>query len=495
MSIGESMMKQQDALLILPSQLFEQNRLLDKDKPIFLIEHPRYFKDFRFHKQKILFHRATMQMYKDHLEKRGFKVFYIPFYDIDTLYRLCKEQKISTLNGFDPVDKPFEKDFTSACKKHGISLIFHETPLFLSPTEWLNKLFTGKAKYRMQSFYIAQRKRLNILLTKDGKPMGGSWSFDKDNRKPLPKNISIPKIYRPKENSYIKEAKKYVEEWFADNPGNITTLYYPVTFDTAKKSLDDFLEHRFSLFGPYEDAINQSEPFLFHSVLSPLLNIGLLTPDYVIQKTLDYAKEHKVPINSVEGFIRQIIGWREYVRAIYIMKNKELIASNFFEHNNKLPRSFWTATTGIEPIDLAIHTILESGYAHHIVRLMILGNFMLLCQIDPYESYQWFMELFIDAYDWVMIPNVYGMSQYASADLMTTKPYISGSNYILKMSNFKKGDWCDIWNALYWHFIFQKQKKLSATREFSHMTMMLKRIDQLKLQKYLKRASAFLNKL
>jgi deoxyribodipyrimidine photolyase-related protein len=367
--------------------------------------------------------------------------------------------------------------------------------MFLSPTEWLTELFNGKKKYRMQNFYTAQRKRLNILITKDGKPVGGSWSFDKENRKSLPKNISIPKIYRPKENNYIKEAKEYIEEHFASNSGDITELYYPVTFDTAKKSLDDFLKNRLSLFGPYEDAINRSEPFLFHSLLSPLLNIGLLTPDYVVQKTLDYTKEHKTPINSVEGFIRQIIGWREYVRAVYILKDRELRSSNFFDHKNRLPRSFWTASTGIDPIDESIKAILESAYAHHIIRLMILGNFMLLCEIHPEESYRWFMEFFIDAYDWVMVPNVYGMSQYADADLMTTKPYISGSNYILKMSNFKKSEWCNIWDALYWHFIFKKQKKLSTTREFSSNRMRLTRIKQEKLKQHINTASIFLKKV
>lgn len=488
-------MKQQEAILILPTQLFEKHTLLAKDKPIFLVEHPRYFTEFTFHKQKILFHRATMQMYKDHLEQKGFNVTYIPFYEIDRFYSLCKEKKITKLHCYDPIDKPFEDILQDSCSKNGILLKFHETPMFLSPTEWIKELFEGKKKYRMQNFYTAQRKRLNILITKDGKPIGGSWSFDKENRKSLPKDITIPKIYKPKENNYTKEAKEYVKKHFANNPGDITELYYSVTFDTAKKSLDDFLKNRFSLFGPYEDAIHRSEAFLFHSVLSPLLNIGLLTPEYVVQKTLDYAKEHKTPINSVEGFIRQIIGWREYVRAMYILKNKELRSLNFFNHKNRLPHSFWTASTGIEPLDESIKSIFESAYAHHIVRLMVLGNFMLLCETHPDDSYQWFMELFIDAYDWVMVPNVYGMSQYAAADLMTTKPYISGSNYILKMSNFKKGDWCELWNALYWRFIFKKQKALSTTREFSSNRMMLARIKPEILKKHLDRASTFLKKL
>ncbi|RYF43002.1 MAG: cryptochrome/photolyase family protein, partial [Cytophagaceae bacterium] len=214
-----------------------------------------------------------------------------------------------------------------------------------------------------------------------------------------------------------------------------------------------FLEERLELFGPYEDAIAQQYPQMFHSVISPLLNNGLLTPQHVVETTLHFAEIHNTPIESLEGFIRQIIGWREYMRATYVRYGREMRTRNHLNHSRSLDGSWWTGNTGLEPVDTTIHSVLSTGYAHHIERLMILGNAMLLLRIHPDEVYEWFMSLFIDAYDWVMVPNAYAMSQFAAGDKITTKPYISGSNYIFKMSDYKKGDWAGQWDALYWRFI------------------------------------------
>ncbi len=177
--------------------------------------------------------------------------------------------------------------------------------------------------------------------------------------------------------------------------------------------MEDFIQHRLPLFGTYEDAIVKGESFLFHSVLSPLLNIGLLTPEEVVQEVNKAFKKNKAPLNSVEGFIRQVIGWREYVRACYVLIGNQERIGNFFKHEKALPKGFWKGKTGIEPVDATIQKVLKNGYCHHIERLMILGNFLLLMETDPKEVYRWFMANFVDAYDWVMVPNVYGMSQYA----------------------------------------------------------------------------------
>lgn len=248
----------------------------------------------------------------------------------------------------------------------------------------------------------------------------------------------------------------------------MNSFNYPTTHTQAKKTLNDFLEKRLQFFGDYEDAIVQKNSVLFHSCLSPLLNIGILTPNQVITETMKYAKKHKISLNSLEGFLRQVIGWREFIRGAYHTIGEKERKSNFFRHTKKLPKSFYEATTGILPVDQTIRKLQEGAYLHHIERLMILGNFFLLCEIAPDEVYRWFMELFIDAYDWVMVPNIYGMSQYADGGMMTTKPYFSSSNYILKMSDYPKGDWCEIWDALFWRFIakhkkfFAKQPRLSV---------------------------------
>lgn len=484
-----------EAVLILPTQLFEQHPLLATQSKIILVEFERYFSAFNFHKQKLILHRATMQMYREYLEKVGHTVIYVEHAKIDELEKKLKTHNISFVHCCDPTDTPFEKELQKICRSNKIELKIYETPLFLTPRDWIEKTFSGKESFRQHTFYQAQRKRMNVLMTKQGTPTGGKWSFDEENRKPLPKNLSIPKAYTPRENEFVIEARAYIEKHFPDNYGNDAPFSYPTTFSTAKASLDDFLAHRLANFGPYQDAIAQDEHILFHSILTPMLNIGLLTPAYVLKKTLDYAAKHKTPLASLEGFIRQLIGWREYIRAVYITSGETERKSNFFNHTKKLPASFWTAQTNIQPVDDAINTALKTAYAHHIIRLMILGNFMLLCEFSPGDIYKWFMELFIDAYDWVMVPNVYGMSQYADGGLMSTKPYISGSNYILKMSDYKKGDWSSIWDALYWHFILRKQKTIVKNQRLAVMNMYLKRMKPEVLEKHIQTAQLFLKRL
>ena len=206
----------------------------------------------------------------------------------------------------------------------------------------------------------------------------------------------------------------------------------------------------------------------------------LLSPKLIIDETIDFYKKNNIPINSCEGFIRQIIGWREFIRGVYSVKGVQERTKNFWNFRNKIPICFYNCTTGIYPVDNTIKKINDSAYANHIERLMIIGNFMLLCEIDPDEVYKWFMEMFIDSYDWVMVPNVYGMSQFADGGLMSTKPYISGSNYILKMSNYKKGSWCEIWDALFWSFIDNKREFFIKN---PRMRMMVSSYDKMKQSK------------
>ena len=210
------------------------------------------------------------------------------------------------------------------------------------------------------------------------------------------------------------------------------------------------------------------------------MNAGLISPRELINKSLLFAKNNEIPLNSLEGFIRQIMGWREFIRGMYVCKGSYSRTQNFWGFERKIPKSFYDGTTGIEPVDDTIKKVLATGYCHHIERLMVLGNFMLLCEFDPDEVYRWFMELFIDAYDWVMVPNVYGMSQFADGGLMSTKPYISSSNYILKMSNYKKGDWCKIWDALFWNFM-DKQREFFLKNP--RMRMLISSFDKMDISK------------
>jgi deoxyribodipyrimidine photolyase-related protein len=262
----------------------------------------------------------------------------------------------------------------------------------------------------------------------------------------------------------------------------------------ALEYLHTFLEERLTLFGPYEDAIHTSHCRLFHSAISPLLNIGLLCPETVLQTTIAFATANQVPIASLEGFVRQILGWREFIRAAYEVDGRKMRSTNFFDHTRPLALELWDGTTGIPPIDTAVRGALRFGYTHHIERLMVLGNFMLLSKTDPDEVYHWFMAMYVDAYDWVMVPNVYGMSQFADGGLFATKPYISGSNYIRKMSSYESGDWEELWTALYWNFIADHQVFFLKNHRLSMMPRLLIKMATEKRVVYLKRAATYLGK-
>ena len=278
--------------------------------------------------------------------------------------------------------------------------------------------------------------------------------------------------------------------------GTSEFFFYPTNFKEAKDWLSDFFENRFSLFGDYEDAITKNESFLWHSLLSPLLNSGLLTPQDVIDKALLYSEKNNIPLNSLEGFIRQIIGWREFICLTYKKYGNKMRTTNFWNFPKKtIPESFYNASTGIEPVDNVIRNILKYGYCHHIERLMILGNFMLLCRIHPDEVYKWFMEMFIDSYDWVMVPNVYGMSQFSDGGIFSTKPYISSSNYIKKMSDYKSDHWCVIWDALFWKFIHENESYFRKKYRLAMLTRNLDKMGSSKLNNHLAIGADFLKNL
>ncbi|MEM9820670.1 MAG: cryptochrome/photolyase family protein [Bacteroidota bacterium] len=445
--------------LIFPHQLFAQSVLLDNDQPIVLVEEYLFFKHFAFHQQKLAFHRATMKFYASYLQAQDKNLDYVEAIeeraDVRVLFANLAEQGVEEIHYIDTNDDWLEKRIQSSAKEHGLQTQIAPSPMFLNSREDLSGFFrSDKKKFFQTKFYIEQRKKRDILLEVGDQPVGGKWSFDPENRKKYPRKKTPPAIQYPDSTPHYEEAVQYVKKHFADNPGDLSSeCLYPTDYQSTQLWLQQFFEQRFHEFGPYEDAIVAEHTILNHSVLTPMLNVGLIRPDEVIQSALHFAAKTDVPINSLEGFIRQIIGWREFIRGVYLCKGTEERTKNYWGFERKIPQSFYDGTTGIDPVDNTIQKVLKTGYCHHIERLMVLGNFMLLCEFDPDEVYRWFMELFIDAYDWVMVPNVYGMSQFADGGLMSTKPYISGSNYLMKMSNYKKGDWQATWDALFWRFM------------------------------------------
>ncbi|MEP7231210.1 MAG: cryptochrome/photolyase family protein [Ginsengibacter sp.] len=486
---------------IFPHQLFEDSPLHENGFPVYLVEEFLFFGQYKFHKQKIAFHRASMKCYESYLHSKGIAVYYIEAKeanaDIRNLIAYLGNQNVDIIYFIDPADNWLQKRIVSSAAKAAIKLIQYETKLFINSKKELAAYFNlSKEKFFQTDFYISQRKKRKILVDKNDKPVGGKWSFDAENRKKYPAKKQAPNVSYPEINHFYEEAKIYAESNYNNNPGNVTAYpLQPFDFASTRKWFRDFLAYRFADFGPYEDAIVKNENILHHSKLTPMLNAGLISPQEIIDETMLYATEQKIPLNSAEGFLRQVIGWREFIHGVYEAKGTEQRNKNYWGFSRKIPASFYEATTGIEPVDATIKKVLHAGWCHHIERLMVLGNFMLLCEFDPDEVYKWFMELFIDAYDWVMVPNVYGMSQFADGGLMSTKPYISGSNYIMKMSDYKKGPWQKTWDALFWRFMHVHRDFFEQNPRIGMLVKSFDKMPAEKQKELIEVANNFLNKL
>jgi deoxyribodipyrimidine photolyase-related protein len=491
------------ALLIFPHQLFAQHPGLDMspDRAV-LVEDPLFFGDpqypMRFHKQKLWLHRATMAHYAQALRADGVRVD-VESYSAETgmiarVINALARDGVSEIIVVDLVDQTAMKRLAHATK--ALTLTVLDSPGFLN-TKWDNADWAGgRKRWFMAEFYKYQRRRLNILMDGDG-PTGGQWSFDEDNRKKVPKAMlsQIPPIPTVHRSELDLAARDSVDREFGQNYGSLETLVFPTTHEGAEKWLHSFLSVRMENFGAYEDAIVEGENWLWHSVLTPMLNIGLLTPRQIVDATLHHAETHDVPINSLEGFLRQIIGWREFMRATYEDLHVKMRTTNHWGHTRKITGSFYDGTTGIDPIDDTIRRVLETGYCHHIERLMVLGGFMFLCEFDPDDVYRWFMEMFIDSYDWVMVPNTYAMSQHADGGLITTKPYFSGSNYVCKMSHWHKGEWAKTWDGLYWRFIFKHKDTLRNNPRWAMMCRTAERMKDETRDDHLAHAERYLASL
>ncbi len=493
--------------LVFPHQLYAQSKLGMGGGDFYIIESDLFFLQYQFHQQKLLFHRASMKYYTDQLIQKGYQCHYIDAHDphsnIASLFKMLQSKGVQKIKLYDPCDNWLDRQLKKAASVQGIEMTYLPSPNFLNNLPEDVELLGNKKTYFQTSFYTEQRKKRNILIEKDGSPDGGQWSFDVENRKKIPKNTSIPSIHFFESNSYIEEAKQYINTNFKNNPGQSEApftkadkqLYYPITHADAKKAMEQFIAEKLDQFGIYEDAMVVAEKTLFHSVLSPLLNVGLLQPDEFLQALLIAYQQGKAPINSIEGIVRQITGWREFVQLTYRKIGGQQRTKNFWGFTKKMPASFYTAATGITPIDTSIKKLLESGYNHHIERLMVLGNFMLLCEIHPDEVYQWFMEMYIDAYDWVMVPNVYGMSQFADGGMITTKPYICGSNYLMKMGDFPKGDWQATWDGLFWRFLSKQRMVFAKNPRWAMLLSTWDKMPEEKKATHLNNAEQFLKNL
>jgi len=486
--------------LIFPHQLFTNHPAISADRPIQLIEDSLFFGDPHvdavFHLQKIILLRASMRHYHDELTAQGHNVTLISWranWTITDHLQKLAEDGVTDIHYCDPMDYLLSRRIARAAERHSLQIHQSVSPMFLTPSNWADDFFAKRKKSPiMADFYRAQRQRMNLLIDSEGQPVGGKWSHDEDNRKKLPTKATVPLTINLSPLADIKSLIASISNNGPPTRGKADEFTFPTTRRQALLQLDDFLDKRFEKFGDYEDAIHTDYRILYHSLLTPTLNIGLITPDEVVERALNAIERKNIPLNSAEGFIRQIIGWREYMAQMYQRHGTSQRTSNFWNFEKRgIPDAFYTGKTGIPPVDEVIARLDRHAYAHHIERLMVLGNFMLLCRIHPNDVYRWFMEMFIDAYDWVMVPNVYAMSQFADGGSFTTKPYISGSNYIRKMSNWPKGDWCETWDGLFWTFIDDYQEEIAANHRMSMMAASLRRMADEKRAAHRSKADEF----
>lgn len=488
-------------LLLLGDCLFPDHQALspDEESLFYLAEDGGLCRHYRYHQQKIWLFLSSMRHHAAALAQ-----------DYPLVYRrlsaenlaesypahlgalLDQHPEIKVIETYFIEDRFFRESIENFCAQRELELKMVDSPKFLFPLEDFDQYLAEHKKPFLKNYYQRQRQALGVLLDHQGQPYGGRWSFDEENRKKLPKKLEPPRIFRPERDAIDQEVLDLTQKLFGDHPGSLEAPIWATRREDALKVLAQFIDERFADFGPYEDAIEAEQVFLFHSTLSPYLNMGLITPREVLKAALAHFEKEETHYPSLEGFVRQIIGWREFLRGIYHRKD---LAQNYFGHQRRLKDCWYRGNTGIPPLDDSIKKAQRHGYTHHIERLMVLGNIMLMAEVHPDEVYRWFMEMYVDSADWVMAPNVYGMSQYAAGGLFATKPYISGSNYLRKMSHYPSGDWCDIVDGLYWRFIDRHRDTFASNHRMGMMLATLKRMDEQKKKRIFEAAEAWINEV
>ncbi len=485
-------------LLILGNQLFSPVHLPECDEhAVFMAEDMGLCTYEKHHQQKIVLFLAAMRSYADELREAGYEVHYVKLDSEDSssfvnkLGSAMESADDDELVHFEIEDKVMESGILEFARKNDLTRKELRSPMFCCSRKDFRRFVADNSRLAMQDFYKVQRRRLKVLVDEDGEPQGGRWSFDDENRKKLPRDVDPPDINWPEPTAHVKELIPIVEEVFADHPGKASDFRWPTTRKQARAWLDDFVAERLDRFGPYEDAITTRSDTVFHSMLTPCLNLGLVTPDEVIDSVMERADD--VPLQSLEGFVRQVIGWREFIRGVYREKSDVQEACNFWGHEREMTSDWYDGSTGIPPLDDAISTAQRLGWTHHIPRLMVLGNLMTLCEIRPQSAHRWFMEMYIDSSEWVMGPNVYGMGLFSDGGLFATKPYICGSNYLLRMSDYKKGEWCDVVDGLYWRFIDMHRDFFAENPRLALMPRALDRLHSDRKKRIFEAAESFLS--
>jgi len=487
-------------LLILGDQLDRNSALFDgydsQQDQLWMAENDHEITYVPSHKQRIVLFLSAMRHFRDELNDSGSLVQYHQLYADkrkdsgktfgDLLSQTLKKEKPEAIRVVLPGDYRVKQLLEETSAKHDVPIDFLPDVHFYCTVNEFHKFAQGRKSLLMETFYRQMRKKHDILM-RDGKPVGGTWNYDHDNRESFsregPGDIGQPTSFS--HDAITKEVIELVNARFADHPGEVDSFNLPVTPGQAKRMLSDFIKYHLEGFGKYEDAMWTDEPFLHHSRLSTSLNLKLLDPRQCVSAAVEAYQAGTAPLASVEGFVRQIMGWREFIRGVYWTQMPEYVERNHFNHQAELPSFFWDGETDMQCIRQSMSHVLKFGYAHHIQRLMVLGNFALTFGAHPYKFHQWHMGMYLDAVDWVSLPNTLGMSQHGDGGIVGTKPYCSTGNYVDKMSNFcqtcvynhKKAagaEACPM-TTFYWDFLDRHFDELQTN---SRMKLQLKHVER-----------------
>ncbi len=488
--------------LILGDQLSQDVSSLqdcDKDKDYILMcevwDEATYVKH---HKKKIAFLFSAMRHFADDLENKGYNVHYTKLDDKHNTGSFQGEvARLLEKHAFDKIVVTFPgeyrvlQDMQTWEAKFCLPVEIREDDRFLCAPERFTEWAEGRKTLRMEFFYREMRRKYDVLMN-GAEPEGGQWNYDFENRKPPEDGLHVPSPYTAQIDDITKECIDLVADRFPDHFGDLYPFYFAVTRDQALYALDKFIDERLVTFGDYQDAMMQGEPWMFHSHLSFYINCGLLDPLEVVRKAEAAYRDGNAPLNAVEGFVRQIIGWREYVRGIYWLKMPEYVDENFLKAERDLPWLYWSGDTQMNCLRQCVLETKENAYAHHIQRLMVLGNFALLAGIDPKQVNEWYLIVYADAYEWVELPNVSGMILYADGGYLASKPYAAGGAYINRMSNYckncsykvskKNGPEACPFNYLYWDFFIRHEDILKRNPRLGHSYRTLSKMNDEKIQ-------------
>ncbi len=465
----------------------------------------------KHHKKKIAFLFAAMRHFAGNLVEAGWQVDYVQLDEKENTHsfsgeveRAIRRHKPQGLVVTEPGEWRLRTAMESWSKDLGLPVDILDDDRFLCAREAFADWAEGRKQLRMEYFYREMRRKTGLLMDGDA-PEGGKWNFDAENRKPAKADLFMPRPARFDPDDITAEVLDLVGNHFADHFGDLAPFWFAVTAEQAAAALDHFVEKALPFFGDYQDAMLKDERFLYHSVLSIYINAGLLDPLAVCRRIETEYRKGRVPLNAAEGFIRQIIGWREYVRGIYWLKMPDYVEANFFDAKRPLPDFYWTAETEMACLKAAVTQTREEAYAHHIQRLMVTGNFAMLAGVDPRQVHEWYLMVYADAYEWVELPNTLGMSQFADGGLLGSKPYAASGNYINKMSDYcadcrydvkqKTGDDACPFNPLYWDFLIRNEDRLRGNPRLAQVYRTWQRMSDDKKTDYLKSAERILSNL